>query len=306
MTTAKVDWLSFRTKSLPNQAGSALAECFGGRHRVMLGNERPGWQGYDRAGSVTLDGMRVGMYGAGGANQRGWATFQVDGQGCGWVEDWEAAVGVLEGLEDYEARRVDLAVDTFRREVSHAAVLEGYEAGEFTAHRNTPSMRKIEGSPRESGFTVYVGKRDQAKFFRGYEKGFEQLGKLGEGWADVRVAEHGTPVADWYRCEVELKAKDGPLPVDLIERRDEYFAGSYPFCRKLIDAEPFQLALTREARPKAELAAAAANVRFQYGSTLFTLLHAHGGDISAVWDLVCGDRHCQRLIEAGVFLVDHA
>jgi hypothetical protein len=35
-------------------------------------------------------------------------------------------------------------------------------------------------------------------------------------------------------------------------------------------------------------------------------LTAHGGDISAVWEKIVGTKHNQKLVEAGVLLVDHA
>jgi hypothetical protein len=53
------------------------------------------------------------------------------------------------------------------------------------------------------------------------------------------------------------------------------------------------------------LSAALDQVRRQFGSTLFTALHAHQGDMTAVWDLIVGDKHNERLVEAGVLLVDH-
>jgi hypothetical protein len=46
-------------------------------------------------------------------------------------------------------------------------------------------------------------------------------------------------------------------------------------------------------------------IRAQYGSTLFTALVAHHGDIGAVWEKIIGTKHNQRLLEEGVLLVDH-
>jgi len=53
------------------------------------------------------------------------------------------------------------------------------------------------------------------------------------------------------------------------------------------------------------LAAALENCRIQFGPTLFTALMAYEGDMTAVWDKIIGDHHCQALLEAGVLLVSH-
>jgi hypothetical protein len=53
------------------------------------------------------------------------------------------------------------------------------------------------------------------------------------------------------------------------------------------------------------LAAALENCRIQYGPALFTALRAYGGDMTTVWDKVVGTEHCQRLVEAGVLMVEH-
>ena len=43
----------------------------------------------------------------------------------------------------------------------------------------------------------------------------------------------------------------------------------------------------------------------QWGDTHYTALHAYNGDIGAVMDRIMGTKHSQRLLEAGVLLVDH-
>lgn len=304
MTTAKIDWLTFRTKASPVLAARTLEQVFGQVAPVGLEPKGHGSRGFENTGSITMGGMAVGQYGTGGESQRGWSSFSITGQGCEWVRDWEKAVECLETV-DYEVRRADLAVDTFLGEVTHQAVVQGHERGMFSAGGRPPSMKRIESWPRDDGWTVYVGQREQAKFFRGYEKGLEQAKKYGSFARMVIHEIDGHPVRDWYRCEVELKAKDRALPEDLIARRDEYFAGAYPFCRELIDVEPFQLKMSRDRRPQLELARALALIQHQYGRMLFTGLVAYQGDITAVWDKIVGKEHSHDLIEAGVLLVDH-
>jgi DNA relaxase NicK len=115
----------------------------------------------------------------------------------------------------------------------------------------------------------------------------------------------GIPLDDIYRCEVEYKPKHAPLPVDLIDRRDQYFAGSYPFLEHLLDVEPEVFVQRRERGPQLDLDAALVQVRRQYGMTLFTALVAYQGDVTAVWDKIVGRRHNQALVDAGVLLVEH-
>lgn len=304
MTLAKVDWLGFRTKATPEEMRFSIERMLGEVAPVTLAKRGRGALGYQEAGGIEVGGMLVGQYGTGGESQRGWSSFALTGQGCEWVRDWDLAVDEL-GEYDAELRRCDLAVDTFRGEVTHAKVVAAHEAGGFTSGGRRPNLSRIEGWPRENGWSCYVGKRDQGKMFRGYEKGFEQAKKFREAQGLVASSIDGHQVEDWYRCEVELKAKDRALPEDLIERRDEYFAGSYPFCADLVEVKPFELSVAREKRPQLELEAALGLVRHQWGRTLFTALVAHHGDISAVWERIVGEGHSDALVKAGVLLVDH-
>jgi DNA relaxase NicK len=92
----------------------------------------------------------------------------------------------------------------------------------------------------------------------------------------------------------------------VVERRDQYFTGAYPFCADVlpnVEADILQRRPQRE--PQMDLMAALENCRIQYGQTLFTALHAYGGDMTAVWDKVVGKTHSPSLLEAGVLLVDH-
>ena len=105
---------------------------------------------------------------------------------------------------------------------------------------------------------------------------------------------------------VEQKGRQHPGKVLVVTRRDQYLAGSYPFCADIlpgIDADILQR--RPERAPQRELAAALANLRTQYGATLYTALRAYHGDIGAVWDKVVGHHHNPKLLEAGVLLVDH-
>ena len=70
-----------------------------------------------------------------------------------------------------------------------------------------------------------------------------------------------------------------------------------------MDADVLQRRPDRE--PQTDLAAALANIKTQYGATLFTALYAYGGDMTTVWDKIIGTEHSKPLLEAGVLLVEH-
>ena len=163
-------------------------------------------------------------------------------------------------------------------------------------------MQTILNSNPRAGRTCNIGRREMDKFFRGYEKGFEMAAKGPDGITHI----DGFPVEDIYRCEVELKPKTTVIPWEVVERRDQYFAGCYPFLAELLpDVESDILMRRPERAPQTDLRAALANCRTQYGATIFTALAAYGGDVFKVWDQIRGDHHNEALVAAGVLMVDH-
>jgi DNA relaxase NicK len=228
----------------------------------------------------------------------------MSGKGCAQVEDWDA-LETVESLPRAELTRLDLALTTWRNEVNHDLVKTAYERGRFTTCGRPPNLESRLNSDKRKGQTLYVGSRTGHKFFRGYQKGYEMASKLGRVPGDL-VAIDGFPVEDIYRCEMEFKNKDADLPWEMVDRRDQYFAGSYPFCADILPGIEADILQRRpEKGPQRELEAALANCRTQYGATLYTALRAYGGDIGAVWDKVIGDKHNPALVEAGVLLYEH-
>jgi phage replication initiation protein len=300
MQRTKVDWLAGRARVNPGALMPALVPVFGHFGQFVRIEQRSrGWMGYECSADLRVMDMTAGMVAWGGDHQRGWAHVSITGQGCDWVPDWDAAQDSLSSLDQWEPRRVDIALDTFKRETSHEDMLAAYRAGGFTTRGRPPKCQQIIGEDPADGRTIYVGSRTSDKFLRGYEKGL-QLARPGATHID------GVPVEDWYRVECEFKAKEGPLPQDIIDRRDQYLAGAYPYLQTLLaDVEPEILVNLRERIPQLDLAAALEQVRTQYGRTLFTALVAYGGDFGAVWSKVVGTEHSLDLVRAGVLLVDH-
>lgn len=298
-----IDWLTVRAQATPQQALEGFKPMFEGLGlEISLKGLERGAMGFERAAQIVMAGMPVGRMDFGGESQRGWLRASITGTGCGWVQDWDAAQAV-EKLPSAQLRRLDIALTTWEGQINHDTVVQAHTAGRFTNGGRPPDLQQITSSNPLAGRTCYVGKRTADKFFRAYEKGFEMASKHRHG---TLTHVDGHPVQDIYRCELELKAGTRELTWDLIERRDQYFAGAYPFCADVLPGvEADILERRKERAAQSDMAAALENVRIQYGSTLFTAMIAHGGDMTAVWDKVVGREHNQALVEAGVLLVDH-
>lgn len=302
MSLTSIDWLGCRTQSNPVDCVDALRASFGslGSSLKAMPKKR-GKQGFERSDSLILGDLVIGDMSFGGEAMRGWVWVELTGTGCQWVEDWNQCEQDLAQLRDFQYKRVDIALDTYKREVTHETVIEAHTVGMFTTIGKPPSMRQIVPADPYEGRTVYVGKRDQPKFLRAYEKGYEQARKY------PGVVSHigDIPVGDWYRLELELKAKQQQLPEDLIENRDQFFAGAYPYLQSVLEVEPMVLKQSRDKHPQRTLASMLEVLRTQYGNTLFTALAAHHGDIGAVWEKIVGTQHNQKLVDEGVLMVDH-
>jgi phage replication initiation protein len=306
MNLTKIDWYGFRTQVEIPKAIEALGKVFGlSGHKVAVNPRRTGWKGYTQAADICLGDMHVGLMAFGGEHQKGWVSVNISGRGCDWVSDWEQAESNCSELPAYETRRVDIALDTYKQEVTHEKVLDAHRAGLFKTGGKPPKLSQILPEDPQDGRTIYIGDRTQGKFLRAYEKGFEMVKGLRKKHNVEISFVDDVPIADIYRLELELKPKNGPLPEDLIQRRDQYFSGAYPYLQNVIEVEPEVFSQSRERGPQRDLEAALEHIRYQFGSTLFTALACHHGDVGAVWDKIVGYRHNQRLLQAGVLLVDH-
>lgn len=304
-----VDWFRFRTQAEPRETIEAMRPMFGelGQYLHLEPLDR-GILGFQQGCEVKIAGnLVVGRCDFGGDSQRGWVRWDIPGKGCEWVKDW-AASEALEETAPSEVKRLDIALTTWHGEVTHQTVVDAYQAGRFAGERcgRPPALRQVISSDPRAGRTCYIGSRKADKLLRCYEKGWEMAKSLPEAMRDGLTHVDGCPPGDIYRCELELKAAERPIPWEVIERRDQYFAGSYPFCADILPGIEVDILKQRPERtPQRELAAALAHLRHQWGSTLYTALHAYGGDISAVWEKVCGDQHNRDLLDAGVLLVEH-
>ena len=303
-----VDWLRFRAKTEPQNALGALKPMFGDLGQYMhLKPLQRGILGFQQGSEMRVADMVVGRMDFGGDSQRGWVRIDLSAKGCEWVTDWNQ-LERLELLPCAEIRRLDLALTTWDGEMTHRQVVHAHEQGRFITGGRPPVLRQITSSDPRAGQTCYIGQREQSdKFMRCYEKGFELAAKFSARSSGTVTHIDRKKIEDIYRCEVEFKASGTSIPWEVIERRDQYFSGAYPFCADLLPNVDTDILMRRPQRgPQTDMAAALDNLRIQYGATLYTALRAYHGDITTVWDKVIGDHHSQALVESGVLLVEHS
>lgn len=282
--------------------------------------------GFEASADVRVGDLEAGVMAWGGANQKGWTFTSITGAGCAWIEDWDRAQEAADGCKAYEPRRVDVALDLHDGSSSFDATLAAYRAGGFSPAGcgRPPRCHPMKPEAGHESAIIKIGNRASNKYLRGYEKGKQLLGPafaaalasedgdLGEVAMQMhpRFALDGTHTMvsmwDWWRLELELKPQTAPLPEDVIDRRDQYFAGAYPYLGEVLQGvDPEALVMRRERGPQLDLALSLATIQKQWGSTLFTALVAHHGDMGAVWEQICGHKHNDRLVKAGVLMVDH-
>ena len=320
MRKTKIDWFKFRTQSTYAEVFREVRPAFyGGGDLLELGPEIAGRDGWEYRRQVMIADLPIAAIDYGGASQRGWTRFDMSGKGCVWVDDWSALEAVKNDLEACELRRLDICLDTFDGSVTHEMVLKAHEQGEFKRPEGgrNPKLKKVESSCETDGRTIYVGSRSSYRFIRCYEKGWEQVGKMGIPDSFIkpglRVAFEGEMVKpeDYYRVEVEFKATDDMvIPWPAVTDSDSYFAGASPFCERLIGVAPKRAqAIPSELEPKAVLASQMEHARRAYGGLFRTLLELYGNDQETkarLFDELSSDKPSDRLIREGVLTVNHS
>jgi phage replication initiation protein len=205
-----VDWIAFTC--FPGDHWQGELRHFLHANFGLEGWElRRGWQGYECSARVGEVG-RQALVAWGGEGQRGSVHVQLPGAVCALCRNWDV---VLEWFECMRARltRVDLAGDDFTgAQCSVEWAIQQHEAGGFMSGGRKPSARVMRDLDGVAGDTAYVGRRENGKLLRVYEKG-KQL---------------GDPASAWVRCELEMRSKDRVLPFEMLLRPAEYLAGAFP------------------------------------------------------------------------------
>lgn len=181
-----------------------LGEAF-----AALNERKRGLHGYKVSFAI---GNTGGMLAYGG--QRGTVLVSLPGAACALITDWQSCYHLFHDILKARISRWDGAVDVFDGKPSVDDAVLFYQTGQFNAGGNKPSCKQ-HGNWLEddgSGRTFYVGKRENGKLLRVYEKG-KQLGDSS---------------SSWVRWELELHNRDRVIPWDVILEPGKYLAASYP------------------------------------------------------------------------------
>lgn len=224
---AKIDWMNATFDTPPMSVGGLVAfldDLMGGKLSAVLDGGLFGFTERYRLQLHLDDGARVevGAIARGGDSQKGRWLLQLNGKGCGMVNDWPSLQELLEGL-DATLSRVDLAVDFLNGEYTVDDALTLYDQGAFINRGRNPDL-DTQGAWHEAGTkgrTMYIGKLKNGKSLCVYEKGRQ-----------LNDAEN----QDWTRYEVRLGNRDREIPLDVLTDPDKYFCGAYPALAHMLEA----------------------------------------------------------------------
>lgn len=230
---AKPDWLTFTWKPEPDEHVPAtiigLLDELGLKVHAEGGRGHFGFENGVRLYQLLDDGARhqLGLLDWGGDRMKGRARLDLSGSACARIKNWQHVQDFIGQQWESTITRVDLAVDCLNGEFTVEDAREWLQAGEFTAGEGRPPRHSTPGDWLSDtpyyGRTLEIGRRENGKMLRAYEKGLQ----LKPGSGDK-----------WTRFEVELRNKDRDIPLDVLTRCDEYFAGAYVCLQQLLDTAP--------------------------------------------------------------------
>ncbi len=205
---AFIDWLGFTVKGLSLDAlHRALLTTFQLPDMPWVETDK-GWSGYDKK-------VELGSYGwiaHGGKAQAGTINIQLRPSAC---RQFGPLAPILAWAEQVQAKitRCDIAHDDFAgQRINLAQARQWQQEGGYISNGRAPKVMEIINHDETVGNTFYVGRRENGKMLRIYDKGKEQ----------------GEASSPWVRCEVEFRAKDRHIPWDILSHPGKYLAGAYP------------------------------------------------------------------------------
>jgi phage replication initiation protein len=270
-TAAKVDWLTTTWLPEPDEHIRATihSHLLDWIPAKVVGIDAPGMLGYEKAVKFYIlldDGAEhhVARLDYGGMHHKMRARLDLSGSACARITQWHLIQTWIAAQFDYKITRVDLAADFLEGEYTVEDAKEWYLAGEFNAGGRMP-RHSTPGdwfSPHY-GRTLEVGRRENGKMLRCYEKG-RQL---------------GNPSSKWTRFEVELRNIDRDIPLDVLTNTDEYFVGAYKCLQKILTAAAEKIK-THQAEGEISLERLTECAKTSYGQ-LFNVLRAtmSAGDV---------------------------
>jgi len=271
LSCVQTDWLH----ATYSRDGAASVEVLGALGAILRAplfmRAGPGLMGYTTRCTVMarLHDKQV-VIGAlcEGEAQRGWNLLQFNSRGCALVaERWVEMHCFLTAI-GARITRVDLAVDFLNGENCVDDAVKLYEVGAFNVRGRKPKS-SIAGDWHNGidGRTFYVGRRENGKLLRVYEKG-RQLGDL---------------KSPWVRWELQLGRKERDLPLDILINPAPFFAGAYPALHDILPAASISLP-TRVIERSTDLVRRLRHLRASYGATLTESLSLSGATAQGVME----------------------
>jgi phage replication initiation protein len=251
---------------------------------VVIQDLARGFLGFSNSAKIAIqknDGNieQVGVLAWGGHSQNGRVMLSLTGMGTALIENW---VLLSEWIESTGARisRVDLAADFIDGQYTIEQALEDYEKGNFKAANggSSPTGRLINDLGSNEGKTLYIGKRENGKMIRLYEKG-KQL---------------GDKLSKWVRAEGELHNKDRVIPVDVLINPENYWAGLNPVFGSLLDVASIQIRTAKKVL-EATLSSLSHYAAVGYGKLINALMTITNDDEKAVITFLRRDGVPRRL-----------
>lgn len=214
-----ITFLTFNSKSFFsdfNQVVESWDEVFVVRERGQ------GLFGYRRSWDLFFNGQSIGVAASGAKN--GGCYISLTGKGCSLI-DFELLHNEIKNFPNIRITRVDFAFDDYEGRFSVPVARKMYENRAFSSGGRYPEYQYFEGGCLEDrgnkrrgklkntrGSTFNVGKRENGKMIRIYEKG-KQL---------------GDKLSKWVRWEVELRSSNREIPLWVMLKPADYFAAAYP------------------------------------------------------------------------------
>ena len=260
---ARVDWLTATWKPEPDlHVGAMVYEWLTKSMMGVMGESVSGMFGYSQGvrfyipqGGMATHVARVDW---GGDHHGGRARIDISGAGCARVTSWRDVMVTLAHLADTKLTRVDLAVDLLNGEYTVEDAVTWYQDGDFNAGGRMPRHSLMgDWLDPKHGRTLMVGRRENGKALRAYEKG-RQLGDFS---------------SPWTRFEVEIRNTDRDIPLDILINCDTYFTGAYRCLERILDVAGTRIA-THQKEGEITVEHMTEYARMSYGK-LFHVLRAH-------------------------------
>jgi phage replication initiation protein len=227
-THAKVDWLTLTWLPEPDEHVPATILALLSEAGISaVGEQGAGHFGYQvgvRLQAMLDDGAKhqLALLDFGGERMGGRARLDLSGSACARIKDWAPIHEWISHQWKPTITRVDLAVDCLEGEYGVDDARQWLDAGDFTNGGRPPRHSTPGDWLSETPFygrTLEIGRRENGKMLRAYEKGLQ----LAPGSGDK-----------WTRFEVELRNKDREIPLDVIVNCDTYFAGAYECLQRVL------------------------------------------------------------------------